>query len=320
MATWLGAILVTAVLVSCGSNEQHSATPAATLVPPRKTPAVAPLLAGQWDVEPGIRVPLASAPATLKLADGSYRMYLPGLFFRSSKDGLSWTEPSRIALAEPGEMLRNPAVVQMTDRTFVMIYEDVSDEKGPNRQTRFYRATSSDGLAFSKTTGAGANGAVLEPEPDDAGFMSAPDIIALPGGALRLYYNTADGSFVESAHSADGGVSWRREGAITIAGFELRRKAADPDVIALPGAGGYRLFFAAGAVGSPTPRILSATSSDGLHFTLDAGERLSPSDSSLHRVDPEVVETAPGVYRMYFAEAVEVAGPYSLRSALLRED
>ena len=48
--------------------------------------AVAP---GGWQVEPGVRVAEASAPATLRLPDGTYRMYLPGLSMRTSPDGLS---------------------------------------------------------------------------------------------------------------------------------------------------------------------------------------------------------------------------------------
>jgi hypothetical protein len=274
-------------------------------------------LTGNWTVEPGTRVASASAPATLVLPDGSYRMYLPGLETRSSRDGLTWSAPQRLALTEPGEFLRNPAVVRHKDGTYVMIYEGVKDERLPSRVTRFYRAVSSDGVAFAKTAGKGAHGAVLEPGDGDGSFLSAPDMLALPDGSLRLYFNTADGARVESAVSKDDGLTWTREGAVTIAGLGAGIKAADPDVLRMAD-GTFRLFFAAGDSGKPNPRIVSATSSDGRSFTLDSGERLTPADSATFLEDPEVVLLPSGDYRLYFAEAASADAPRSLKSAILR--
>ena len=213
-------------------------------------------------------------------------------------------------------MLRNPAVIRLASENFLMIHEGVKDEKGPSRSTRLYRAESKDGVGWTKTSGAGVNGSVLEPSSADGAFLSAPDLLRSNDGTLVLYFNTSNGERVETARSSDEGRTWTRGGSVTIAGFARNRKAADPDVILLPG-GGYRLFFGAGEIGGPNPRILSATSSDGQNFTLDEGERLSGEAGTLHRVDPDVVEIAPGEYRMYFAEAAEGAGPYSLRSATL---
>lgn len=278
--------------------------------------AVAP---GTWNVEQGVRVAEASAPATLRLPDGTYRMYLPGLSMRTSPDGLSWSTPTKIGLSEPGEMLRNPAVTRLASDSYLMIYEGVKDEKVPSRSTRFYRAISKDGVGWTKTPGTGGNGAVLEPAAGDGAFLSAPDILRAVDGSLVLYFNTSNGERVETARSSDEGRTWTRGGPVTITGFARNRKAADPDVILLPG-GVYRMFFGAGEIGAPNPRILSATSTDGQNFTLDGGERLSGEAGTLHRVDPDMVEIAPGKYRMYFAEAADGAGPYNLRSALLIAD
>lgn len=240
-------------------------------------------------------------------------MYLPGITVRTSADGLSWSQARRLDLTEAGEQLRNPAVLPLPDGTYVMIYEGVRDERLATRSTRFYRAVSRDGFAFEKTPGAGTSGAVLEPTPGDAAFISAPDLVRIPSG-IRVYFNAADGLRVEAARSTDSGLTWVREGPVSIAGLAAGTRAADPDVLALPG-GGYRLFFAAGSAGSPVPAIFSATSADGLAFTLDPGDRLEPADRTVHRVDPDVVETGPGSYRLYFAEAPSGAGPYSIRSA-----
>jgi hypothetical protein len=246
-----------------------------------------------------------SAPATLQLADGTYRMYLPGLETRHSTDGLTWAAPERLSLKEPGEFLRNPAVAILKDGTFVMIYEAVKDENGPSRSTRFYRATSRDGVQFTKTPGGGANGAVLEPIASDQAFVSAPDRLRLPDGRLRLYFNTAD-----------GGLDWKRLGPATVDGLG-RRKAADPDVL-LEKDGTYRMFFAAGEIGVPEPRIFTAESSDGLHFVLATREILEPAKPGTSRVDPEVIRLPSGKYRLYFAEASSGSGPYSIRSAISR--
>jgi hypothetical protein len=277
-------------------------------------PALGAMSPGDWTVEAGTRVPEGSAPATLRLRDGSFRMYLPGLALRTSADGLAWAPPQRIALAEAGESLRNPAVAVAANGSFVMLYEGVKDESLSSRVTRIYRAVSDDGITFKKTPGSGLNGAVLEPREGDLDFLSAPDVVPLADGSLRLYFNTADGARVETARSTDDGATWVREGAVTIGGFAANRKAADPDVVGLPG-DGFRLFFAAGVPGQPNPRILSATSQDGRSFTLDDGERLAAPDAGTHRVDPDVVALADGSYRMYFAEAADAAGPYAIRSA-----
>ena len=281
---------------------------------PTAPPAV--VAPGSWQVESGVRVPQSSAPATLRLSDGTYRMYLPGLSMRTSPDGLSWSAPVKIPLSEPGEMLRNPAAIRLASDSYLMIYEGVKDERGPSRSTRFYRAVSKDGVGWTKTPGTGANGAVLEPAAGDGAFLSAPDILRAHDGTLVLYFNTSNGERVETATSDDEGRSWTREGPVTIAGFARNRKATDADVIALPG-GGYRMFFGAGEVGAPNPRILSATSTDGQNFALDDGERLAGEAGALHRVDPDVVEIAPGQDRMYFAEAADGGGPYNLKSATL---
>jgi hypothetical protein len=275
-------------------------------------------LIGSWTVEPGTRVVApTNASATLLLPDGSYRMYLPGLVTRSSSDGLTWSAPQPLALSEAGEHLRNPAVVRHKDGAYVMIYEGVKDERLPSRITRFYRAVSSDGVAFAKTDGKGAQGAVLEPIDGDSLFLSAPDMLAMPDGSLRLYFNTADGARVESAVSKDDGLTWTREGPVTIAGLGARIKAADPDVLRLAD-GTFWMFFAAGDNGKPNPRIVSATSSDGRNFTLEGGERLTPADSATFLVDPEVVVLPSGEYRLYFAEAATGAGPFSIKSAIFR--
>ena len=270
---------------------------------------------GGWAVEAGVRVTEGSAPATLRLPDGTFRMYLPGLVLRTSRDGLEWSAPQRIALSEPGESLRNPAVAMEPDGSYVMLYEGVKDERLPSRITRIYRAVAADGLTFTKTPGSGTDGAVLEPVEGDLSFLSAPDVLRLSDGSLRLYFNTADGARTETARSTDAGLTWTREGPVTISGFATNRKAADPDIIALPG-GGLRLFFAAGVAGEPNPRILSATSNDGRSFTLDVGERLPASDAGAQRVDPDVVQLADGRFRMYFAEAATGSGPYTIRRAV----
>jgi hypothetical protein len=78
------------------------------------------------------------------------------------------------------------------------------------------------------------------------------------------------------------------------------------------------LFFATGPDGQgglSSKRIRSATSTDGRTFTLESGNCLTPLASGDDLVDPDVVQSADGRYRMYYGYAT-AGKQYQLLSAI----
>jgi len=261
-----------------------------------------------WTIEEGVRMPDITSSCTLLLPDNTYRTYTPGIRTATSSDGLTWSSLSPVngLNAGPGEFFSNPSVIRLADGTFMMIYE-----KDANNVRSLYRAVSSDGITFTPSS----SGAVMYPGSGDNNFLSVPDMVFINGTTIRMYF-VAGGDFIDSATSSDNGMTWTREGRITIPGVNTSQQL-DPDIVAIEG--GYRLFFA-----TPPPgvdfdnmRIWSATSTDGRNFTLEAGERVGVDNASQLRLDPDVVLTPEGFYRMYFGEATSaVANDFSIHSAV----
>jgi hypothetical protein len=264
-----------------------------------------------WTPESGVRIAVATSSNTITTSTG-YRMYFPLAKTATSTDGLTWTIGN---LLLPEGQTFNTAAVRLADGTVMLIYEFGQSMQSP-KGARFYRATSASGLVFTKTPGAGANGAVMVPESGDSDFINVPDMIVLPDGRVRMYF-VAYGDHMESAISSDDGMSWTREGRLEVTGLPTDRLAVDPDIIRLDD-GRYRLYFTAPAKGTTldNKRVLSATSSDGLRFLLDEGERLGVANNMEDIVDPDVVRLPDGRYRMYYGYRASSAGLYELRSAI----
>ncbi len=47
---------------------------------------------------------------------------------------------------------------------------------------------------------------------------------------------------------------------------------------------------------------MSASSPDGLTFTLDGGKRLEPDATHMLLLDPDIIKLSDGSYRMYYSE------------------
>lgn len=266
-----------------------------------------------WAAEAGTRVAFVASACTIVLPDGTFRMYMPGGGTATSADGLTWGFVTKITLPESETF--GGSVLRMSDGTFVMLYEagrTISSLTGG----KFFRATSTDGVKFTKTSGTGTTGAVFEPSGTTT-LISVPDLIVLPDGRWRMYFVGSDGNRMESAVSSDLGMSWSKEGLIEIAGMESSRTQVDPDVIRLA-SGGYRLYFTAPTSGRSlsNKRIYSATSADGRTFLLDAGERIGVADGTADNVDPDVVALPNGKLRMYYGFKSGTQLNYDLKSAI----
>src|SRR3989339_555918 len=167
-----------------------------------------------------------TSTCTIITPEGTYRQYFTGpggIWTFSSTDGLSWSAPI-LALSQTGAT--NPAVIQVTDGSFVMIYG--IQTVNPITE-RLYRATSPDGLTFSAYIGPYANGAIFSGEAN-GDFVSVPDLIYINGTTLRMYYvGSTTTSRIYTATSTDNGQSWTREGEITLSG-SYGGQTNDPDI------------------------------------------------------------------------------------------
>lgn len=148
-----------------------------------------------------------------------------------------------------------------------------------------YVATSSDGLTWSE-------GVLL------AERASVPEVIYTSQGVYWAYwvdfteFNGPKTEKIGVARSADG-VNWEKLGTVTFDGIG-DMTPVDPDVIELPD-GRLRMYFynIAGAPGQNT--IYSAVSSDGVHYEVEEGSRLTADGI----FDPNVIRLPDGRYRMY---------------------
>ena len=265
-------------------------------------------------VEKGARIANGVSSNTIRLDDGSYRMYYTGegIMVADSTDGKTFTN-NRVALDQPTvqavfsniTQISNSAIIKLNDGTYRMIFEGRS---GDDR--RLYSATSADGLTNWKVEA----GVRLEDNGDGPNiFNSVPEIIRLADGRLRMYYCT--GLKTKSAISSDEGLTWTKEGAI-----KLNKKMGslvDADVTKigkkyvllfanLPGAGGDKGKGKAkgkksfkGAASSKYQRIYRAYSTDGRNFKYSG---LVISAKNKHTMDPDMVKIAgKNKYRIYFS-------------------
>jgi hypothetical protein len=133
---------------------------------------------------------------------------------------------------------------------------------------------SNDGLTWIQDPGIRLTGAAF------------PDAIALQDGRVRIYYqkNMSIGSSI----SYDDGLTFTEEAGLRVSAGELNglflENLGAPSVVNLPN-GGYRLYFRGGTEDASfwngqKAFILSATSEDGLHFEIDPGFRVDPSQFS----------------------------------------
>jgi hypothetical protein len=158
-------------------------------------------------VEEGMRITAAQAglgqlsgPGIVRMSDGRWRMYfseldVPGAAIvplpmksATSVDLLSWTMDPGVRVG-PGATLSgsaaHPAAIANANGSVTVFFFR-------NGDTRLWAATSTDGVTFTSET------PVLSQAAD-------PDVVSLPGGGLRMYYNWVDsGAGLFTVSSARG--------------------------------------------------------------------------------------------------------------------
>lgn len=262
----------------------------------------APSLPVAWEEQSQVVVPDLVSSTTLPI-EGGFRLYhfVPGEFVsRTSTDGLNYSAPVATGLrAAPGttrDRIKEFSVIRLSSGGYLMVYEAVDRQN----LSRFFRATSADGVTFS-----GAPEPILQAEGAENNFISAPDIVEV-GGVVYLYY-VADQSRTFLATSTDAGLTWTRRGAVSIRGFA--GNLTDADVLTLPD-GRFALFALhdGRGVGLTQAVIVAATSTDGMTFDFNSVVLTSTVPGSV-KVNPDVVPLPDGRFWMYFA--VEKSQPQS---------
>jgi len=209
----------------------------------------------------------------------------------TSPDGLNWSIPVMTGVND--QHSTNPAVIGLHDGTFLMIY---GIQTSSPLTERLYRAISNNGINFIKQPAE----AVLTGEVDN--FVSVPDIIYSNSTTLRMYFvNGNTNSRIHTATSTDNGLTWIKEGQITLTGT-YGGQTNDPDVILLADSS-YRLFFVTPPSGTPLDslRLRSAASTDGRNFTVESGDIIDPSGSVSSILDPDAVPVAgTSKYLLYY--------------------
>jgi hypothetical protein len=129
-----------------------------------------------------------------------------------------------------------------------------------------------------------------------------PDVVQLSDGTFRMYYSHITVG-IASATSSDG-LAWTRDAGVRVGGGhggEPEWYPFQPEVLRLSD-GSYRMYYSCRSNEWVSREIRSATSSDGLLWTKEAGVRLAPGGpyDAWHVGDPQVVTLSDGSVRMYY--------------------
>ena len=174
--------------------------------------------------------------------------------FRSS--GTTWIpEGIRLRTSDFGGPIADTSTIRLTDGRWRMF---VSAPGGLIRS-----AISNDGLSFS-----------VEPGNRIAG--GGPRLVRIDDGRMRMFYG--NGSTITSAISSDEGVTWTAEGVRLTAASAGYPAITQPGVVRLGGV--WRMYFSDGSqLGTGISAIKSASSTDMLNWTVDAGIRIGPGST-----------------------------------------
>jgi hypothetical protein len=240
---------------------------------------------------------------------------LESIHYSERDPGLAWIKDPQIAidLDTPldSQSILTPNVVSLPTGGFRMYYTGL----GPARTVAdcfgyILSATSEDGLTWSKDSDIRMD----VHEPDAMCRVLCPDVIPLPDGRWRMYYEARvkdHPTTILSAVSEDG-LAWRREPGV---------RAADPQwsfgtprclYFESPDNRGqliFRLYFHHYSFPLKTGldkqnHIISAISENGLRFEIEPGVRVAQESAereSLAVYAPEVIRLGDGSYRMYYS-------------------
>ena len=240
---------------------------------------------------------------------------IKSIHYIASDPGLTWVKDPAASIGPDtpldSQSILTPNVVQLSQGGFRMYYTGLGPGRAVEASSGYIlSAVSSDGLNWQKESGVRLD----VHEPDATHRVLCPDVIPLPDGRWRMYFEAKgnDGpTLVLSAISTDG-LMWEREAGVRVADAEWSFGSPRCVYVEAPEAPSklrYRLYFHHYSYPMQSGldaqnHIISAISDDGLNFEIEPGVRIaqeSEARESYAVYTPEVIRLADGSYRIYYS-------------------
>ena len=244
--------------------------------------------------------------------------------YEATDPGLDWIKDPWVSIDVGGPlgstMAMTPNVIRMPGGGYRMYYTGRSPVRSAAQTDwRILSAHSEDAVTWVKEPGV----RVDAHPPYASQDTLCPDVIPLPDGRYRMYYEARSlddrPSVVLSAVSQDG-LDWELEPGVRFGDDTWSYGSPRCLYMEPPGEGReglmYRIYFhhysfplVSGL--RAQNNIISAISEDGLHFEKESGVRIAQeTDRETYAVyAPEVVLLGDGTYRMYYPPwAINVRG------------
>ena len=232
--------------------------------------------------------------------------------FAGRDPGRNWVKDAHIAVDQDTPLdstkILTPNVIRLPDARYRMYYTGLGLGR-PVAESEGYilSAVSDDARVWVKDPGIRLD--VHSPHANRR--VLCPDVIPLPDGRYRMYYEARAAAGPTSVLSAvsGNGLDWEPEPGIRVA--DGRWSYGSPRCLYFRDSNGglrYRIYChhyshpLKPGLGSQN-HIVSATSEDGLRFELEPGVRI-PQETGFEDYAvyaPEVIRLADGTYRMYYA-------------------
>lgn len=236
---------------------------------------------------------------------------LTSVHFHENDPGVRWTKDATPAIEFNPLVSSNgvltPNVVALAEGGYRMYYTGFAS--GTTRTDllgHILSAFSADGSAWTLDEGV----RVDVHGPHASQRTLCPDVVPIPGGGYRMYYEarTPDAPTVILSATSGDGLEWELEDGVRIGDGEW--SYGSPRCVYFPTDRGlvYRLYFhhysfplASGL--DAQNNIVSAVSLDGLNFEIEPGLRIAQeTERETYAVyAPEVVRLGDGSFRMFYA-------------------
>ncbi len=240
---------------------------------------------------------------------------LTSVHFHEADPGTSWTKDAAPAIecnpVVPGNGALTPNVVALPGGGYRMYYTGFAPAMTKaDLLGHILSASSPDGSTWTLYEGV----RVDVHGPHASQRTLCPDVVPMPSGGYRMYYEARRPNaptVILSATSADG-LDWKLEEGVRIG--DGAWSYGSPRCVYFPTDRGlvYRLYFhhysfpmASGL--NAQNHIVSAVSVDGLNFEIERGVRIAQeTERETYAVyAPEVIRLGDGSYRMFYAAWAE---------------
>ena len=236
---------------------------------------------------------------------------LTSVHFHGTDPGIEWAKDAAPAIEVnplvPGNGALTPNVVALAGGGYRMYYTGFAPGVTENDHLgHILSASSPDGSAWTHDPGVRID--VHSPHATERTLC--PDVVPMPGGGYRMYYEARRPdapTVILSARSADG-LDWELEAGVRIGDGEW--SYGSPRCVYFQTDRGllYRLYFhhySFPFVSGLDARnhIVSAVSMDGLDFEIEPGVRIAQETEreSYAVYAPEAVRLGDGSFRMFYA-------------------